>query len=162
MKAGRSHRYTCPNFVPFRSAMLSEAQTGPGCEQHVQGCDFYWMLKQNLKYSPRERGRHCIRAAIITPVHCLQVYGFFDECQRKYGNANAWRYCTEVFDFLTLSVHFLAHPPRAFESRCSGHEGPWIGLHQSACDLPSLLSKFLANLFRSCRCTLTRTASVAT
>lgn len=32
------------------------------------------------------------------------MYGFYDECQRKYGNANAWRCCTEVFDYLTLSA----------------------------------------------------------
>ena len=36
----------------------------------------------------------------------VQVYGFYDECQRKYGNANGWRYCTEVFDYLTLSVRW--------------------------------------------------------
>jgi len=33
-----------------------------------------------------------------------QVYGFYDECFRKYGSANAWKYCTEVFDYMTLAA----------------------------------------------------------
>jgi serine/threonine-protein phosphatase 6 catalytic subunit len=32
------------------------------------------------------------------------VYGFFDEIVRKYGNANPWKYCTDVFDHLGLAA----------------------------------------------------------
>lgn len=32
------------------------------------------------------------------------VYGFYDETIRKYGNANPWKYCTEVFDYLGIGA----------------------------------------------------------
>jgi diadenosine tetraphosphatase ApaH/serine/threonine PP2A family protein phosphatase len=33
-----------------------------------------------------------------------QVYGFYDECFRKYGSANVWRCCTELFDYMPLGA----------------------------------------------------------
>ena len=33
-----------------------------------------------------------------------RIYGFYDECLKKYGSVNVWKYCTEIFDFLSLSA----------------------------------------------------------
>ncbi|KAJ3442565.1 serine/threonine-protein phosphatase pp2a-related [Anaeramoeba flamelloides] len=33
-----------------------------------------------------------------------QVYGFYDECFKKYGNTNPWRNLTQVFDYFILSA----------------------------------------------------------
>lgn len=36
--------------------------------------------------------------------HVIKYDSEIDECQNKYGNANAWKYCCRVFDLLTVAA----------------------------------------------------------
>ena len=45
-----------------------------------------------------------LRKCILPFALRAQVYGFYDECLRKYGNANVWKYFTDLFDYLPLTA----------------------------------------------------------
>lgn len=58
------------------------------------------LLCLKLRYKNRVfilRGNHESR-------QITQVYGFYDECLRKYGSENVWKKLTELFDYLPLGA----------------------------------------------------------
>ena len=48
-----------------------------------------------------------------------QVYGFFDECVRKYGSGNVWKHFTDLFDYLPLTAVIDAPPVSSTLSLCA-------------------------------------------
>eukprot|EP01127_Copromyxa_protea_P004299 TRINITY_DN1417_c0_g1_i1.p1 TRINITY_DN1417_c0_g1~~TRINITY_DN1417_c0_g1_i1.p1 ORF type:complete len:350 (-),score=38.05 TRINITY_DN1417_c0_g1_i1:78-1127(-) len=64
----------------------------------LQTLTYLFLLKvQYPDHISLVRGNHEARSV-------SQVYGFYDECIKQYGDGNIWRNCCEVFDLLPLGA----------------------------------------------------------
>lgn len=63
----------------------------------IRYTDRITILRGKFTYKYFKKGNHENR-------EINKIYGFYDECFRKYGNELAWKYFTDVFGYLPLAA----------------------------------------------------------
>ena len=81
---------------------------------------FHWPSPLHLFFQVRFKDRITILRGNHESRQITQVYGFYDECLRKYGNANVWKYFTDLFDYLPLTA--------LVDGQVSGKLGPHFNM----------------------------------